>query len=46
MVVQWGFYSPTIWRGHRFNTAMHCIFSAVWIYGSAVFATALWAVRG
>jgi hypothetical protein len=46
MLMQWGFYSPAIWRGHRFNTAMHCIFSAVWIYVSAVFATALWAVRG
>jgi hypothetical protein len=46
MVMQWGFYSPAIWRGHRFNTAMHCVFSAVWIYVSGVFATALWAVRG
>ena len=38
MVMQWGFYSPTIWRGHRFNTVMHCLFSVIWIYVSTVFA--------
>lgn len=42
MVMQWGFYSPAIWRGHRFNTAMHYLFSAIWIYVSSVFAAALW----
>ena len=44
MVMQWGFYSPAIWRGHRFNTAMHYLFSVVWIYVSSVFAAALWTV--
>jgi hypothetical protein len=43
MVMQWGFYSPAIWRGHRFNTAMHCVFSALWVYVSGVFAAAWWA---
>jgi hypothetical protein len=42
MVMQWAFYSPDIWRGHRFNTAMHYLFSTLWIYVSAVFAAALW----
>ena len=42
MVMQWWFYSPTIWRGHRFNTRTHYLFSAVWVYVTAVFAAALW----
>jgi len=42
MLMQWCFYSPAIWRGHRFNTVMHCIFSATWIYVTGVFALALW----
>jgi hypothetical protein len=41
MVMQWGFYSPAIWRGHRFNTVMHFAFSALWVYMSAVFGAAL-----
>jgi hypothetical protein len=44
MVMQWGFYSPAIWRGHRFNTVMHGVFSVTWIYVTAVFAAALWTV--
>jgi hypothetical protein len=46
MVMQWGFYSPAIWRGHRFNTTMHYVFSAVWIYVTTVFAAALWTTIG
>jgi hypothetical protein len=46
MLMQWGFYSPEIWRGHRFNTAMHYAFSAIWVYVSTVFAAALWATLG
>ena len=41
MVMQWWFYSPDVWRGHRFNTAMHYVFSIVWIYVTSVFAMAL-----
>jgi hypothetical protein len=44
MLMQWFFYSPEIWRGHRFNTVMHYLFSALWIYVTGVFATALWSV--
>lgn len=43
MLMQWGFYSPEIWRGHRFNTAAHYLFSILWVYVSTVFAAALWA---
>ena len=46
MLMQWGFYSPAIWRGHRFNTTMHYVFSGLWVYVSAVFATALWFTLG
>ena len=42
MVMQWCFYSPSIWRGHRFNTVMHYVFSVVWVYVTSVFAAALW----
>jgi hypothetical protein len=42
MLAQWFFYSPAIWRGHRFNTVMHGVFSVTWVYVSAVFAAALW----
>ena len=40
MLMQWCFYSPAIWRGDRFHTAMHWLFSATWIYVTGVFATA------
>ena len=46
MLMQWGFYSPAIRRGHRFNTTMHYVFSGLWVYVSAVFATALWFTLG
>jgi len=43
MLMQWCFYSPSIWRGHRFNTVMHYTFSVVWVYVTTVFGVALWA---
>jgi hypothetical protein len=42
MVVQWWFYSPSLWRGHTFNTCVHYGFSVLWIYLTGVFAAALW----
>ena len=42
MVMQWCFYSPALWRGDRFNTVVHYVFSAIWIYLTTVFALALW----
>lgn len=41
MAMQWFYYSPAIWRGHRFNTRMHVLFSALWIYFTGVFAASL-----
>ena len=45
MLMQWCFYSPDIWRGHRFFTTMHVVFSMTWIYMTGVFGMALWSVR-
>jgi hypothetical protein len=42
MLAQWFYYSPAVWRGNPFNTAMHYLFSAVWVYMTATFVSALW----
>ena len=42
MFMQWFYYSAANWRGHRINTTLHYVFSAVWIYLTATFAAALW----
>jgi hypothetical protein len=42
MFVQWFYYSPAIWRGHRFETIVHYAVSTVWVYMTATFAIALW----
>ena len=44
MLMQWFFYSPAIWRGHRFNTIMHAVFSAAWVYVTAICGLALWTI--
>jgi len=44
MVMQWFFYSPAIWRGHRFHTVMHGVFSVAWVYVTTICGLALWAV--
>lgn len=44
MLAQWFYYSPAVWRGHRFHTVMHVLFSALWIYVTVVFGTALYFV--
>jgi len=41
MLTQWFVYSPAVWRGNRFNTWMHYLFSAAWIYVTATFVAAL-----
>lgn len=43
MLMQWFFYSPETWRGNRFNTIVHCVFSGTWVYVTMTFAAALWA---
>ena len=42
LLMQWFYYSPQLWRGQPFNTAMHVAFTATWVYFTATFAAALW----
>lgn len=44
MLTQWFIYSPATWRGDRFNTAMHGVFSVAWVYVTAVLGAAFWSV--
>lgn len=37
LIFQFLVYSPKTWQGKRFETAMHIIFSAVWLYFTSVF---------
>jgi hypothetical protein len=33
---QWFVYDTALWRGHRFNTAVHSVFTVLWTYFAAV----------
>ncbi len=44
MLTQWFYYSPAIWRGDRFNTAMHAVFSVAWVYVTGVLGAAFWSI--
>lgn len=35
-------YDARLWRGHRFNTFIHVLFSCLWCYFVAVFSRTLW----
>lgn len=35
------YFSPKLWRGHRFNTAIHVIFSLLWTYFVVIYGWAL-----
>ncbi|UPT66332.1 MAG: hypothetical protein M0D57_17945 [Sphingobacteriales bacterium JAD_PAG50586_3] len=37
LLFQFFVYSPKLWRGKRFETIMHIIFSLLWIYLTIVF---------
>ena len=37
LVFQFFVYSPKVWRGKTFETAMHVVFSFLWLYFSGVF---------
>ena len=37
LLVQFFGYSPKLWRGKRFETSMHILFTLLWIYLTAVF---------
>jgi hypothetical protein len=38
LAAQFLIYSPRLWRGQRFETTMHVLFSCVWAYFAAVYA--------
>lgn len=40
--VQFFGYSSTLWRGKKFETAVHILFSILWIYLSTVFFLVYW----
>jgi hypothetical protein len=37
LIFQFFVYSPELWRGKRFETAIHVLFSFLWAYFSSVF---------
>ena len=39
---QFWVYDKSLWRGDRFNTRFHILFSLFWTYLVAIFAWALW----
>lgn len=41
LLVQLFVYDPKIWRGNRFNTSAHVVFTGLWSYFVAVFVYAL-----
>jgi hypothetical protein len=41
LLVQWFVYDAAIWRGDGFRTFMHVVFSALWVYVTATYGSAL-----
>jgi hypothetical protein len=45
LIFQFFVYSPQLWKGKKFETAIHIIFSMLWLYISGVFlATFLFSI--
>ncbi len=42
LLVQFVGYSSELWRGKRFETTVHVLFSALWAYLSVVFLAVYW----
>lgn len=40
--IQFFGYDASLWKGNRFNTRMHLLFSLMWTYLVGVFGWALW----
>ena len=40
LVIQFFGYSSELWRGKRFETVVHIVFSLIWIYFTAIFGIA------
>jgi hypothetical protein len=45
LLAQFFGYSPELWRGKRFETAVHVGMAILWLYLSAVFAVVAWTLR-
>jgi hypothetical protein len=41
LTCQWFVYDSALWRGNRFRTVMHVVFSVFWIYMVLTYAAAL-----
>ncbi|MDC0629994.1 hypothetical protein OAP26_06105 [Flavobacteriaceae bacterium] len=37
LIIQFFGYSPKLWKGKRFDTIIHILFSGLWIYLSVIF---------
>lgn len=44
LVTQWFVYDRRLWVGKRFETAMHLLFSLLWLFLSGVHGLACWQV--
>lgn len=42
LIFQFWVYSSKVWRGKRFETSMHILFSMLWAYFSGVFFLIYW----
>jgi hypothetical protein len=40
LLIQFFGYSPSLWKGKRFETAVHIVFALLWTFFSAVFGIA------
>jgi len=40
LYIQWFVYDQELWRGKRFETTVHFLFSLLWIYLTSVFTIA------
>lgn len=41
---QWFVYDARLWRGRRFETTMHVVFTALWCYLVAIYGGAWWSL--
>jgi hypothetical protein len=41
LLTQWFVYDRSLWRGRRFETIVHLVFTAVWTYFAGTFTCAL-----
>ena len=42
LYMQWFVYDASLWRGHRFETIVHFVFTVQWAYFAAVYGVAFW----